>query len=464
MSTTELALSESGALSSQNILAIDPTKYVALVFEPFREKLTRYKSEADAVTFDVATSAGMKLAIEWRARFRDEIRIESEKARKERKAPILEIGRLLDSRAKEIAAEVAPYEARFDDAIKAHEQKIAREKAAQAEAERARVLAIQTKLAKLQSLPELYTSAIASGKLAEIITQLEGGLTFDYQEFSEEAEMRRQAALVALRQAHIESIEREEREAAAEVARAAEEARLAAERAAEAARIAAEQAAAEERLKAERAKLEAEQAEQRRVAEIEGQIAGLRGPQHLTATDSPALIEQALKTLTGAPIDERYAEFRDKAAQVKSEGLGRLSALLTAAQTHKAEQDRLAQQRAEQEQREREQAERQAEIERREREQAAAEAERQWLAEQEAKKEAERKAEADRIERERQEREAERARRRAEIVAQLSKMTAEDIARWIASELGCETALVAARLAAIPQSDWLSLISTTESP
>ena len=464
MSTTELALSESGALSSQNILAIDPTKYVALVFEPFREKLTRYKAEADAVTFDVATSAGMKLAIEWRARFRDEIRIESEKARKERKAPILEIGRLLDSRAKEIAAEVAPYEARFDDAIKAHEQKIAREKAAQAEAERARVLAIQTKLAKLQSLPEAYTSALAPVKLAEIITQLESGLTFDYQEFADKAEGLRQAALVALRAAHVEAIEREEREAAEEAARAAEEARLSAERAAEAARIAAEQAAAEERLREERAKLEAEHAAQRRNAEIDQRIRALSGPAHLTATDSPMLIDQVLGQLADAVLTEAdYGERLGEAQEARKAGVTRLQALWKAALAHKEEQERLARQRAEQEELARAQAEREAEIARREREQEAAEAERKWLAEQEAKKEAERKAEADRIERERQEREAEQARRRAEIVAQLSKMTAEDIVRWIANELGCEWSIVAARLAEIPRKDWLALTHSPDS-
>ena len=75
----------------------------------------------------------------------------------------------------------------------------------------------------------------------------------------------------------------------------------------------------------------------------------------------------------------------------------------------------------------------------------------------EAKKEAERKAEAERIERERQEREAAEAKRRAELVARLAQMTAEDIARWIASELGCSAAVVAARLAEIPREDWLAL-------
>ena len=423
-----------------------------------------------AVIYDVKTTAGMDAARKARIAVR-EPRYRVEEIRKSAKAPLLALGKQIDGEAKRITAALLEIETPIDEQIRAEETRRETERKAKEEAERARVLAIQTKLAKLQSLPEAYTSALAPVKLAEIITQLESGLTFDYQEFADKAEGLRQAALVALRAAHVEAIEREEREAAEEAARAAEEARLATERAAEAARIAAEQAAAEERLKAERAKLEAErakleaeQAEQRRIAEIEGQIAGLRGPQHLTATDSPALIEQALKTLTAAPIDERYAEFRDKAAQVKSEGLGRLSALLTAAQVHKAEQDRLAQQRAEQEELARAQAEREAEIARMEREQEAAEAERKWLAEQEAKKEAERKSEAERIERERQEREAEQARRRAEIIAHLSKMSAEDIVRWIASELGCEIALVAARLAAIPQADWLSLISTPESP
>ena len=412
--------------------------------------LAQLRQTYGAVIYDVKTTAGMDAARKARLAVR-ELRYRVEEIRKSAKAPLLALGKQIDGEAKRITAALLEIETPVDEQIRSEETRRETERKAKEDAERARVLAIQTKLAKLQSLPETYTSALVPAKLAEIITQLEGGLTFDYQEFADTAEGLRQTALVALRRAHVEAIEREEREAADQAARAAEEARLAAERAAE-------QAAAEERLKAERAKLEAEQAAQRRNAEIDQRIRALSGPAHLTATDSPLLIDQVLGQLVDATLTEAdYGERLGEAQEARNAGVTRLQALWKASLAHKEEQERLARQRAEQEELARAQAEREAEIARREREQEAAEAERKWLAEQEAKKEAERKAEAERIERERQEREAEQARRRAESGEQFLRMSAEDIVRWIASELGCERIIVAERLAEIPREDWVAL-------
>ena len=412
--------------------------------------LAQLRQTYGAVIYDVKTTAGMDAARKARLAVR-ELRYRVEEIRKSAKAPLLALGKQIDGEAKRITAALLEIETPVDEQIRSEETRRETERKAKEDAERARVLAIQTKLAKLQSLPETYTSALVPAKLAEIITQLEGGLTFDYQEFADTAEGLRQTALVALRRAHVEAIEREEREAADQAARAAEEARLAAERAAE-------QAAAEERLKAERAKLEAEQAAQRRNAEIDQRIRALSGPAHLTATDSPVLIDNALTQLADATLTEAdYGERLGEAQEARNAGVTRLQALWKASLAHKEEQERLARQRAEQEELARAQAEREAEIARREREQEAAEAERKWLAEQEAKKEAERKAEAERIERERQEREAEQARRRAESGEQFLRMSAEDIVRWIASELGCERIIVAERLAEIPREDWVAL-------
>ncbi len=448
-----------GSPAQGEVLSADLEKVGAALTEYSKVDagLAELRQTYGAVIYDVKTAAGMDAARKARLAVR-EPRYRVEEIRKSAKAPLLALGKQIDGEAKRITAALLEIETPIDEQIRAEETRRETERKAKEDAERARVLAIQTKLAKLQSLPEAYTSALAPAKLAEIITQLEAGLTFDYQEFSDAAEALRQFALVALRQAHVEAIEREEQEAAAEAARAAEEARLAAERAAEAARIAAEQAAAEERLREERAKLEAEQAAQRRNAEIDQRIRALSGPAHLTATDSPLLIDQAVAQLADATLTEAdYGERLAEAQEARKAGVTRLQALWKAALAHKEEQERLAHQRAEQEELARAQAEREAEIARREREQEAAEAERKWLAEQEAQKEAERKAEAERIERERQEREAEQARRRAESGEQFLRMSAEDIVRWIASELGCERIIVAERLAEIPREDWLAL-------
>ncbi len=441
-----------GSLAHGEVLSADLQKVGAALTEYSKVDagLAELRKTYGAVIYDVKTTAGMDAARKARLAVR-EPRYRVEEIRKSAKAPLLALGKQIDGEAKRITAALLEIETPIDEQIRAEETRRETERKAKEDTERARVLAIQTKLAKLQSLPEAYTSALAPAKLAELITQLEAGLTFDYQEFADTAEGLRQVALVALRRAHVEAIEREECEAAAEAARAAEEARLAAERAAE-------QAAAEERLREERAKLEAEQAAQRRNAEIDQRIRALSGPAHLTATDSPVLIDNALTQLADATLTEAdYGERLGEAQEARNAGVTQLQTLLKAALAHKEEQERLARQRAEQEEFSRAQAEREAEIARREREQEAAEAERKWLAEQEAKKAAERKAEAERIERERQEREAEQARRRAAIIAQLSKMTAEDIVRWIASELGCEWSIVAARLAEIPRKEWLAL-------
>ena len=430
--------------------------------------LAQLRQTYGAVIYDVKTTAGMDAARKARLAVR-EPRYRVEEIRKSAKAPLLALGKQIDGEAKRITAALLEIETPIDEQIRAEETRRETERKAKEDAERARVLAIQTKLAKLQSLPEAYTSALAPAKLAEIIAQLEGGLTFDYQEFADAAEALRQAALVALRAAHIEALERVEREAAAEAERAADEARRAAERAAEEARIReerarleAEQAEADARMKAERERMEAErariEAEQRRNAEIDLRIRALAGPQHLTATDAPILIRQALETIEDAQLSaEDYGDRIEEARAARLAGLRRLRELLAAAMEHRAEQERLAQQRAEQEALAKAQAEREAEIARKEQEQASADAERKWLAEQEAKKEAERKAEAERIERERQEREAEQARRRAESGEQFLRMSAEDIVRWIASELGCERIIVAERFAEIPREDWLAL-------
>jgi DNA repair exonuclease SbcCD ATPase subunit len=254
----------------QQLITIEPAKYVELVFEPFAKRLANAKSLADAATFDVTTTAGMAVAVKHRATFRD-IRVASEKARKERKAPILEIGKLLDSRQKEIEAEIAPFESRFDDAIKAEEKRKDDEKIAKARAESERITAIRKRIAEIQAVPALLvgkpsrTIATAIDGLDELTITLEG-----FAEFSGEAEMAKMATLDKLREM-----------LTAQQAHEAEQARLAAEREqlererAEAAERDRQAAAA--RAEQERKDREAREAEERRQrAEREAHEAELR--------------------------------------------------------------------------------------------------------------------------------------------------------------------------------------------
>jgi hypothetical protein len=272
--STELVAAE----QPQQLITIEPAKYVALVFESFRKKFDVYKAEADEVSIDVTTTTGMKIAVEWRAKFRDDIRIASENARKERKAPILEIGRLLDGAAKELAEEVAPYEARFDSAIKAEEARKDAEKIAKALAESARITAIRKRIAETQAIPAMLVGK-SSETIAAAIESLEAvDITIEtHQEFAGEAEVAKLDTVQKLwemfkaqqeHEAEAARLQAERAQLERDRAEAAERERLAAierQRAEDEQRIA--------RAKAEAAAFAERQAEQRKLDEQRAELA-----------------------------------------------------------------------------------------------------------------------------------------------------------------------------------------------
>lgn len=242
----QVTTTEPENVASTQLITLDPERYVTAVFTPFKERFARAKEDAAAVTtIDVTTGAGMKMAIGHRAAFRL-IRLEVEKARKARKEPILQIGKLLDSRAKEIEAEVTAEEDRFDAAIKLEETRKEREKAEREAAEQARIAAIQARIAEISNLPAQYV-----GKRSDQIPvqawadDLPATWAEEFQSAAEDAIARATATINQLRAGA----------KAQEEARAAEEKRLQDERA-ELARLRAEQA--------ERDRAAAEQAEQDR--------------------------------------------------------------------------------------------------------------------------------------------------------------------------------------------------------
>jgi hypothetical protein len=307
--TTQLTVAE----QPQQLITIEPAKYVELVFEPFAKRLADAKTLAAAAEFDVTTTAGMAVAVKHRATFR-EIRVASEKARKERKAPILEIGKLLDTRQKEIEAEIEPFESRFDAAIKAEEKRKDDEKIAKAVAESARISVIRKKIADLQAMPAEAVGWSSKG-LAGGIETLEGlEITLEeFAEFSGEAEMVKVAAIARLgemltaqlaheaEQARIaaerEALERQraelaEQERVASLARAEQKAKDRAERE----RVEAEQRAAQERaaeaMRQQQAEHEARMAAQQ--AEIDRQQAAIdaaRAEQERIAREAQERVE-----------------------------------------------------------------------------------------------------------------------------------------------------------------------------
>ncbi len=255
----------------QQLITIEPKVYVDLVFEPF---VKRYADGVDAireVAYDIKTTAGMAVAVKFRALFRA-IRTESENARKIRKAPILEIGRLLDSRKGEIEAISLPLETLFDEEIKAEENRKEAEKQAKLAVERQRVESIQAKIDEIRHVPATFALKSAAELKAEADRLSETVISLDeFAEFTGEAMQARGKAAEQLRELQ-ESAEEME---AAQARLAEERAQFERERAAaeesdrQAAAARAEQEAKD---RAERERVEAQQraereAEQRKLDE-----------------------------------------------------------------------------------------------------------------------------------------------------------------------------------------------------
>lgn len=156
--------------TSSELIAIDPPTYVATAYEPFIARFAAAVTQFGGVKYDIATKPGMETAKAARAAFRD-IRTGTEKKRAECKAPILEIGKLLDSRAKEITAQIEPHESRFDADIKAEEKRLDDERAAKIKAEAERNAAIHAKIDNIKSKP-LAAINKSSGETRELIEQL----------------------------------------------------------------------------------------------------------------------------------------------------------------------------------------------------------------------------------------------------------------------------------------------------
>lgn len=293
--STELAVVE----QPQQLISIEPAEYVAQVFEPFAKRLADAKQLALSTTYDVKTTAGMATAVKIRATFRD-IRVESEKARKIRKAPILEIGKLLDSRQKEIEAEIEPLELAPDLAIKAEEARKEAERQAKLAAEQQRIAFIRARIDNFRFLPASMVGRPSDeiGAVADVLSETVISLE-EYQELSGDAQVDRNAAVTKLREMQAAQLAIEQEQArltaereqfARERAEAAEQARQAAlerQRAEDEERIAraraqaamlVEQQAHEARLRTEREAAEAElrkqrEAEEQRLAEQRAELA-----------------------------------------------------------------------------------------------------------------------------------------------------------------------------------------------
>lgn len=327
-SATELAEVSMAEVGAMAIITLDPARYVAEVFAPRRAKLAALIAADEGVIVDVKTTAGMDMAIKRRAGYRDDVRIAGEKDRATRKAPMLAIGKLLDSEYKALAAEAAPHEEKWDALIKAEEARKEAEKAAKIAAERERVEAIQREIQAIRDIPASLLLK-PSSEIAEAIDAMRAQeVTADrFAEFLPLAQAAIDEVDHALTQMHGAKSQAEQAARDAEAARLAEierqraeAARLAAEREeltreraaqAEAARIAkveADRVAAEQRAEAKRL---ADIAEQQRAKQAERErVAAARVAEQL------AEIVAARKALAD---QQSAADARDAAARQAAE-------------------------------------------------------------------------------------------------------------------------------------------------
>lgn len=307
-STTELAEVAKAEVGALAIITLDPARYVAEVYAPYRAKLATLIAADEGVVVDAKTTAGMDMAIKRRAGYRDDVRIASQKSRVERKAPMLTIGKLLDSEYKALAADAAPHEEKWDKIIKTEEARKEAEKAAKIAAERARVEAIQREIQGIRD-----AALDAAGKSAEVISsaiQIMERVAVTEAEFSEfagEAQVAVDATITKLREMHAAAL------AAEQAARDAEAARLAE---IERQRIA---AAEVERQRVENARIAEElRAETRRLADITAKQKAEQVERERVAAEVQAAAQRAIDERAKAAADELARQQAELAAERQS--------------------------------------------------------------------------------------------------------------------------------------------------
>lgn len=148
------------------LLTMEPKQYVDTAFADLDKELAGAVENVGKVVHDVTTASGMEAAKEGRKTFR-QLRWVADRLHKEYKAPVLQLGRLIDSRYNQIKDAIAPYELHYDKAIEAEEERLAVLARAREHAEMERIATIERRIAGISSMP-----AQALGRSSSIIETL----------------------------------------------------------------------------------------------------------------------------------------------------------------------------------------------------------------------------------------------------------------------------------------------------
>lgn len=351
------------------------TKAVA-EFDRVAAGLAELSKQYVGVVYEVTTTKGLEEARAARAAIRAP-RYEVERIRKAAKAPILALGKRLDSEAARITAELEKLEKPIHEQIVHEEQRKERERQAKIEAENKRLADIHARIDAIRNLP-VEASGQSSADILALVARAEAiQIGPDFGEFIATARAAHTTTVAALKGLHAQALadeaEREriqrEREELARL-RAEEEKRQAAERAriAEEERVAREAREAEdarraEALRKEREALEAQRAEQeRQAAEDRARIA-----------EAERIAREAQKAEAARQAEEtaRIRAEQEAAAQAERDRIAAEEARLAAERAEFARQQEEARRNAEEAEQQRLAAET-AEREREEQAKAAA--------------------------------------------------------------------------------------------
>ena len=233
--------------------AITEVQTAVAEFDKVAAGIAALEKQFKGVVYDVGIGKGMEAAKEARAAIR-EPRYEIERVRKAAKAPILALGKELDGRAKQITDQLLAIEEPIAEQIKNEEERKEREKQAKIEAEIARIAAIDARIDVIRNWPAQYAGKPSSLVSQQVQAANDYVINDFFAEKSEQAQTVLETSRLALNGLLAERLAHE-----------AEQVKLAAERE-ELARLRADQAKRDEEAKAETARLRAEE-EKRNEAE-----------------------------------------------------------------------------------------------------------------------------------------------------------------------------------------------------
>jgi hypothetical protein len=283
-------------MQEQDIIAPAPVPAITTKIAEYSTTaaaLGELRGKYEKVIFPVATTAGMKDAVAARAELRN-LRVGLEKMRVQIKAPALQRCKDIDQEAKDITGKLTALEDPIDAQIKAHEKKLAEEKAERERIEQARIAAIRAKIEAIRGIP-----LGMAGETSEVIASEKAALeqfdtSADFAELADEASGAVLSAIRALNDLyHAAKAREDEAVRQAEQAEANRVAALEIERQraelAEATRKAAAEQAERQRVVDEAAKAECERVAAETKRQLEAQQAEIARAQAAAAAEQSRL-------------------------------------------------------------------------------------------------------------------------------------------------------------------------------